>query len=247
MTVTAEHDAVRAGHALAHGAEHGRILGRRGVADGVRQVDRGRAFRDRRLHHAAQEVEVGAARVLGRELHVVGEVAGAAHGRARHLQAVLTPDLELVGEMDVRRRNEHVNPAAGCRPQRFPGEIDVPLDAAGQRREHGATHLGRDPLHSPVVALRRGRETCFDHIYAERVQLPRELELLFGGQGVARSLFPVPQRSVEDDDVSDHVCSPVFPRAMALRADEKRKRRESLGTRGVVRGTACFSDPTFGV
>jgi hypothetical protein len=45
---------------------------RNAVAHGVGHVDGARARRDRRLEDAAQEVHVGAHRILGRELDVVG-------------------------------------------------------------------------------------------------------------------------------------------------------------------------------
>ena len=61
----------RVADALADGGEHALdVVGQR-VADRVGQVDRGRAGVDRRLGDLAQEVQVAARRVLGRELDVV--------------------------------------------------------------------------------------------------------------------------------------------------------------------------------
>ena len=88
VAVGAQHDAVGARHPGQHGAEHLAVLGRHGVADRVGQVHRPGALLDRRLHHPAEEVGIGAARVLGRELDVVGVLACLPDRRARPLEHV---------------------------------------------------------------------------------------------------------------------------------------------------------------
>ena len=57
-------------HALAEGADDAGVLGGRGVADGVGDVDRGRAGLDGGLDDLAEEVDLGARGVLGAELDV---------------------------------------------------------------------------------------------------------------------------------------------------------------------------------
>ena len=71
------HGAVGIGNPLAQRRDEGAELPGHRIADGVGNVDRGRARGDRRLDQPAQEVELGAASVLGRELDVV------AHSRAK--------------------------------------------------------------------------------------------------------------------------------------------------------------------
>ena len=71
-----------------------RLVGRR-VADRIGQVDRRRARLDDRLDDAAEEVEVAARGVLGRELDVVGVVPGVADRLDRRLEALLARHAQL--------------------------------------------------------------------------------------------------------------------------------------------------------
>src|SRR3989454_3404832 len=77
VAVRGERHAVRARDALPHGAEHVLVLDRQRVPHRVGEVDRGGALLDRGLDHPAEELEVAPARVLRRELDVVGVAAGA--------------------------------------------------------------------------------------------------------------------------------------------------------------------------
>ncbi len=113
VVATVDHAAGQLRRALrdpfADGGEHPRALVRQRVADGVGQVDRRRAGPDRHLADPAEEIEVGAGRVLGRELDIVAEVAGVAHHRVDPLQHLLARHPELVPEVDVGGRVEDVD------------------------------------------------------------------------------------------------------------------------------------------
>ena len=79
-------------HALAQHLEQRGVLFRHGVADGVGNVDGGGAGLDRRLDAAAQEIMLGAGRVLGRPLDILDPVARALHRRSDERQHfVLAP------------------------------------------------------------------------------------------------------------------------------------------------------------
>ena len=82
VAVHADHGLVDVRHALAERADHVAHVGRRGVADRVGNVDRRGAGVDGRFDHLAQEIELGARGVLGRELDVAA-IAGRAAARRR--------------------------------------------------------------------------------------------------------------------------------------------------------------------
>ncbi len=65
------------------------VLRGHGVADGVRNIERGGAGIDGRLQHFAEEVGVGAGGVLGRKFHVIAERTGVGHAVADVAQSVL--------------------------------------------------------------------------------------------------------------------------------------------------------------
>ena len=71
-----------AAHALAKGRDQARELRRDGVADGVRNVERGGAGLDHTLQDRAEEFRVGAGGVLGGELDVVTQGTGIGHSVA---------------------------------------------------------------------------------------------------------------------------------------------------------------------
>ena len=56
-------------------------------------------------------------------------------------------------------------------------------------------------------------EASLDNIYAKPIQLPGNLHLVLSGEGPSRCLLPIPQSSIEDDDLI-HVlllkCSAVI-------------------------------------
>ena len=79
VAVDGEADAVDAAHVLAQVAEELGELIRHGVAHGVGDVHGGGAGLDGRLDHLGQELELGARGVLGRELHVLAELARELH------------------------------------------------------------------------------------------------------------------------------------------------------------------------
>ena len=198
MAVAAQGDAAGVRHALPHGAEHRAVLDRQRVAHRVGQVDGGGAFRDRRFDHPAEKVELGSARVFRRELDVVGEAPGATDRGARALQALVAVDPQLVLEVDVRRRDEHVDARPRRGRERLSRQVDVAVVTARQRRECGAAHLLRHRAHAAEVPVRGRGEPRLDHVHSERVQLAREAELLLRGHRVARGLLSVAQRGVED-------------------------------------------------
>ena len=181
-------------------------LGRDGVADGVGDVDGRRAGLDDRLVDLQQEVEVGPRGVLGGELdlgvapELLAPVADPADGFGERRLAV---DPELVLEVDVAGRDEHVE----VRPLGDLDRLDRPLRvavlAARERRDGDpAAGLLGDPPDRLEVAGRGGREAGLDDVDLEPRQLAGDLELLGRGQAGAGRLLAVAQGGVEDADRS---------------------------------------------
>ena len=201
VAVHAQDDAAQVRHELVQLAEELGVLVRHRVADGVRDVDRGRAFVERDLQHLGGELELGAGRVHRRELHVVGVLLRVRDGGARLALHVVARRLQLVLDVDVARRDEGVDARALGVAHRVPGCVDVLEAGAGEAADHRAVNLARDRLHRLEVARRGDREARLDDVDAELRELLRDLELLGLVQRDAGRLLAVPQRRVEDSYV----------------------------------------------
>jgi hypothetical protein len=92
---------------------------------------------------------------LGRPFHIVGEAARPANAIADALERLVAGDAELGLQVQVGGREEDVDAPALGAAERFAGQVDVPLHASGQRRDHGPTHFARDIDHRAEVGLRR--------------------------------------------------------------------------------------------
>jgi hypothetical protein len=174
------------------------VFVRRGVADGVGDIDRGRAGFDDGLRHLSQELRLGARGVLGRELDVLAvaeRALDAFHGAFENL-ALRHLEFELA--MDGARGEEHVNARAVARGfHGFGGAVDVLIDAAGQPGDARALDLAGDGFHGLEIAVAGDREARLDDVHAQPGQLPRDLEFLADVHGCARALLAVAQRRVE--------------------------------------------------
>ena len=156
----------------------------------------------RDLTHLGGELEFGTGRVHRRELDVVDVLLGVRDGRARLALDVLARGLQLVLDVDVRRRDERVDPRAGGVLDRVVGGVDVGHMGSrqpGDHRRHIESEVGPgDRLHGLEVAGRGDREARLDHVDAEPRQLRRDLQLLLRVERDPRRLLAVAQRRVED-------------------------------------------------
>ena len=145
-------DVAQLGHALVQAGQERRVLVRHRVADGVGDVDRRRALLDGDRDHLGGEVEVGARGVHRRELDVVDERLGVRDRGARLRQHVLARVLHLVLDVDVRRRDERVDPRSlgvAYRPER---RLDVGRLSAREPGDDGPVDLAGDRLDRLEVA-----------------------------------------------------------------------------------------------
>ena len=83
VAMHADHGLVDVRHAFLQRANHAAIVRRRGVADGVGNVDRRRAGVDGRFDHLAQKIGLRAGGIFRRELDVVAIADGPFHARRR--------------------------------------------------------------------------------------------------------------------------------------------------------------------
>ena len=194
-------------------------LGRDRVADGVRDVDRGRAGLDDRLVDLHEVVDVGARGVLGGELDLgvaAERLAAVGDPLARLGQGLVAVDAELVLEVDVARGDEHVEVRPLGDPDRLHGPLRVAVAAAREGGDGDALRLAGDPVDRLEVAGRGGREAGLDDVDVEPDELAGDLELLGRGQAGAGCLLAVPQRRVEDADRAGRDARAVGGYASAL-------------------------------
>ena len=200
MAVDRQDALPQVGDVLVEPGQERRVLVGHGVADGVGDVDRRRALVDRDLHHLGGELDVRPGRVHRRELDVLDERARVGHGRPRALLDVGARGLELVLDVDVRRRDEGVDPRSLGVAYRLGGTLDVGRLSPRQAGDHRALHLAGDRLDRLEVAGRGDREAGLDDVDPEPRELVRDLELLGRVQRDPGRLLAVAQGRVEDDD-----------------------------------------------
>src|SRR6185312_15481383 len=78
------------------------------IADGVWNVQRGRAGLNDGFEHLEKKLRFGAGRIFWRKLDVIAKRARQADGLCRLLQALLTRDPQLVLQVYVRSREKYV-------------------------------------------------------------------------------------------------------------------------------------------
>ena len=188
-------------HPLDQLADDRRALARRGVADGVGDVDRGRPGPDRDLDDPAQVVVLGAGRVHRRPLHVVAEVAGVGH-RVVDPLGHLAPCRAASG-IAVQRRgaDEGVDARALRVPHRLPAAVDVGDGWRGPgRRSPRSAPAGRSRLtasKSPSEAIGKPASMMSTPISSRSFAI---CSFSLEGHGGAGRLLAVAQGGVEDQD-----------------------------------------------
>ncbi len=180
---------------------------RLGIPNGVGNVQCGRAGLDGGGEHFSQIGSIGAAGIFGAELHVFTKRPskgdsfrhGFDHLRLRHLQ--------LVFEVDVRRRNERMNARLLGVTNSLPTCVDVGFDRPGETRDRWSlsrSHRSRDARHRLQVARRGCWKTGFDDVDSHAGKLLGNLHLGASIQCRARRLFSIAQRRIEDSYVVTH-------------------------------------------
>jgi hypothetical protein len=198
VAVDGQHDVAQIRDRLVQTGQEIGVLQRHRVANRVGDVDRRRALVDRGLAHLGGEFELGAGRVHRRELDVIDVLLGVRDGGAGLPEHVLARALELVLDVDVRGRDEYVDPRPGGIADGVPGGVDVADVRAGQSRDHRAFDRAGDRLYGLEVTGRGDGKAGLDHVDPEPRQLLGDLQLLVRVEGDPRRLLAVAQGRVED-------------------------------------------------
>ncbi len=208
VTVYADDHLVDAADGILQVADGGGVLLRHGVANRVRDVDRGRSRLDGSLHDFRQEVELRSGRVFGREFNVFAVFLRPVDALDGPAQDFLLGHLQLEFAVNRARGQEDVDARPGGAVQGFPGAVDVVPIAPSQPADHRPFNLPGDRLHGLEVPGRCDGETRLDDINAEFTEGTSHLELLGEVHARSRRLLAVAQRGVEDDQaVVGHVTA----------------------------------------
>ncbi len=138
VAVGGDGDVLDSLHAAADGCDQLAELGGHGVADRVRNIERGRAGLDDCFEHLAEEFRIGARSIFGREFDIGTERFGEGDGFAGLRETLLARDAQLVLQVNVGGGEEDVNARMGCVFQSFPGAFDIRTAGAGESRNDGA-------------------------------------------------------------------------------------------------------------
>jgi hypothetical protein len=196
---------VGVGHALAQGPDELTIQFGNGIADGVGDVDGGRALFDHRLQDTAEEVHVAAVAVFRAELDVIDQIARETHRLDRLLQHLLARHAQLLLHVELAGGNEGVDAGAVRALERLGGARDVAVVGARQRAHGGVFDGVGDCLHTIKISVGAGGKTGFDHIDFQALKLARYAQLLVFGHGCARRLLAIAQGGVKNDELVGHV------------------------------------------
>ena len=189
------------------------ILLRLRVADGVGDVERGRAGLNCHLQHLLEVLDVATPGILRTELDIAAQADRVLHHLAHRLQYLVARHAQLVLQMNVAGRNEGVD----ARPHgRFGGgkrPFDVHAVGAGQPGDHrrrqcaavlADTDFAPDGLRHPVdrlpVAGAGNGKARLEDVDAQAGQLASQLQLFVVVQCCTRTLFTIPQGGVENQD-----------------------------------------------
>ena len=197
VAVDREDALVDIGNSLDDAPDLGAELVREVVADGVRDVDGGRACGDGLLDDDAEVVNRGASCILAGELDVVGVVLRELYRMDCHLADLVEGLVELGLEVDVRCRDEGVDAEVLGRLEGLGAGDDVLVDGARESAHAAVLHGLRDGVHRAEVARGGNGEAHLHDIDAELLEGERDLELLFRIETGAERLLAVAERGIE--------------------------------------------------
>ena len=249
VAVHGEDRPVHVGYARVHGVDHGVELVRRGVADGVGQVDDRGAGVDDRLGHAAEEVEVRAEGVLGAELHFRALVARVGHHAARLVERLLAGELEFVLQVQVARGDERMDSRMHRLAESPRRGVDILLQRAGEAGDGRLLHGARDGGDGFGIARRGDGKARLDDIDTQRLELQRHANLFFKVHAVPRRLLAVAQGGVEETYLYAFLHTVFLSHAPLLSRPKNKKPRwiDSTGSGqhafAYIRGIRYTGDP----
>ena len=182
----------------------GSVLLRDHVADGIRDVDGGSACLDGGFDNAAQEVEVGAGRILSGEFDIRAEAFRVGNAVSDGFDDLVRSHLELVLHMYRAGSNKGMDTGRFSTADRIVGCFDVLVYAAGQRADGRAADGIRDGCDRSCITGRRSCKAGLDDVDLERFELLCDLNLLVEVHGTAGRLLAVAQGRVKNLNRSTH-------------------------------------------
>src|SRR6266702_1295538 len=193
VVVAVRGEDVVAGDLFADAPDHVREAPRHGVADRVRDVQRGGAGVHRHLDDLEQELHRRPGGVLRAELDVVAQLAGAGHRGLGRLQHLVGAHAQHVLHVAGAGRQEHVDARALCVLDRLEAALDVAEAGARQPGDGRPLDGPGDLAHRLEVALAGHGKAGLDDVDAQARELLGDLQLGLGVQVDARRLLAVPQ------------------------------------------------------
>ncbi|MPN61110.1 hypothetical protein SDC9_208844 [bioreactor metagenome] len=132
--------------------------------------------------------------------------------------------------MHAARRDEGVDPRAGCVFQSLERAVDVLFHKAGQTAHRGFfERLGDNPDGLEIFFGGNG-EARLDDVHAEDLELLSQFQLFRDVHAVAGGLLAVPQRRVKYLDLSFHGCLLFFTSEPPPRSPGRRVLRTARDT-----------------
>ena len=169
------------------------------VTDGIGDIHRTGSGVDDRFQHPAEKIQLGTARVLGRELDIVGVLARPPDRLDGLLHHLVRLHAQFLFHMNGRGGDEGVDTRRARLFQRLTGAVDVALQGARQSAYGGILHRPRNCLHGLEIAGTGNREAGLDNVDPHALQRPGDAHLLVFGHGCAGALLAVAQGGVEYD------------------------------------------------
>jgi hypothetical protein len=180
------------------------VLLRDHVADGIRNIDGGSACLDGGFDNAAQEVEVGAGRILSGEFDIRAEAFRVGNAVRDGFDDLVRGHLELVLHMYRAGSNKGMDTGRFSTADRVVGCLDVLVYAARKRADGRAADGIRDGCDGCGVAGRSCGKAGLDNINLECFELLCNLDLLVEVHGAAGRLLAVTQGRVKNLNRSTH-------------------------------------------
>ncbi len=191
---------VDVGYPVEQGVDDAGELGRYRVAHGIRDIDGAGPRLDGGLHHAAEVIDGGAARILAGELHIIGVAQGVLDGADPHLQHILEALFQLALHMDGGGGDKGMDAKRLGDPQGFASGVDILGQGAGEGADPAVFDVAGDGLHRLKIAGRRDREAHLHDVDTEPFQCLGDLQLLLDCQTGRQGLLTITQGGVEYDD-----------------------------------------------
>ena len=125
MAMCAEHNAWVTSKVFARGAEHGSVLFRRGIADGVGKIDDAGTGACSRLDYFEEIGQIASAGIFRGKFHFIATHAAIANHFCHLVEGLCARNAQLMFQMQVRRGQENVQTRPDCGFESAQRRIDI--------------------------------------------------------------------------------------------------------------------------